>query len=626
VSVEGWRLGTGVEPKGASRSLYRRILAYLGPHRGVLAAGAAATAVFAVMDAAVYVLLIPFVETLFVSGGAEPVASGTRMQRLLEATVYRWVDPSGDPLAAIGRIIVLIILVFAVKNLFHFARVYLLARAEQGINRDLRNQVYGHLVELDLAFFGRVRAGQIVSRLTTEIELLRTLVTAELSRLLSAIFEFGVAVAAMVLISWRLTLSAFVVIPAAMAIWGPLVSVLRRRDRRVLHLGGEVNAHITETLAGVRLVKSARAEGRERSRFEGLTRAYFDEFMRAERARAMAAPLTEMLAAAGTAVLLFYGARLVVAGDLTGAQFVGFLGLSLKLYSPVKNVAKFPALAQPGLVAAERVFEFLDARPEIAEGEGAVPLPAFHREIAFDGVTFAYRDGEPALHDVSFAVPKGSLLALVGPSGSGKSTVVDLLCRFFDVTEGRITVDGVDVRDVRVADLRALMGIVSQETVLFHDTVRANIAYGMASATDHQIQGAARAAHAHEFIQRLPHGYETVVGERGVELSGGQRQRIAIARALLDDPPILVLDEATSALDSESERVIQDATLRLLEGRTVFVIAHRLSTVHRADQILVLDQGRVVERGTHEELMTQSGFYRRLYELQLQDAVSAPGT
>ena len=613
-------------------SLYARILSYLRPHARVLAAAIAATALFAVMDAAVYVLLIPFVETLFVSGvrggggGTGGTSSGTGMERLLDATVYTWVDPGGDPLVAIGRIIVLILAAFAVKNVFHFVRVYLLARAEQGLNRDLRNEVYGHLVELDLAFFGRVRAGQIVSRLTTEIELLRTLVTAELSRLLSAGFEFGVAVAAMLLISWKLTLAAFAVIPAAMAIWGPLVSVLRRRDRRVLHLGGEVNAHVAETLGGIRLVKSSRAEARERARFERLTGEYFAEFMRAERARALAAPMTEMLASAGTAVLLFYGARLVVAGDLTGAQFVGFLGLSLKLYSPVKNVAKFPALAQPGLVAAERVFQFLDTRPEITDAPDALTLKGLQREIVYERVTFAYRAGEPALHDVSFTVPKGSLLALVGPSGSGKSTVVDLLGRFFDVSGGSIRIDGIDVRRLRVADLRALMGIVSQETVLFHDTVRSNIAYGKEDATADEVQAAARAAHAHEFIQRLPQGYDTLVGERGVELSGGQRQRIAIARALLNDPPILVLDEATSALDSESERVIQGAIERLLQGRTVFVIAHRLSTVHRADQILVMDGGRIVERGTHAELMATSGFYRRLHELQLEDVIGAQGS
>lgn len=601
-------------------SLYTRILSFLRPHTLVLVGAVVATALFAVMDASVYVLLIPFVQTLFVSGGAATGAEGSGgMHRLLEATVYRWVDVTGEPLAAIGRISVLVLIAFAVKNVFHFARAYLLARAEQGLNRDLRNAVYDHLVGLDLSFFARVRTGQIVSRLTTEIEQLRTVVTAELSKLLSAVFAFLVALVAMLLISWRLTLAAFIVIPAAMAIWGPLVRVLRRRDRTVLHLGGEVNAHITETLAGIRLVKASAAEDRERARFRTLTSDYFRHFMRAELARALAAPMSELLAAVGTVVLLWYGARLVIAGDLTGPEFIVFLTLSVKLYVPVKDVAKFPATAQPGLVAAERVFEFLDAPAEVSDAPHPTPLPSFEREITYDRVSFAYRDDEPAVHDVSFSVPKGSMLALVGPSGSGKSTVVDLLGRFFDVTDGRISIDGMDIRDVAVADLRGLMGMVAQETVLFHDTVRANIAYGVAQSTDEQIQAAARAAHAHEFIRRLPKGYDTVVGERGVELSGGQRQRIAIARALLRDPPILVLDEATSSLDTESERVIQDAIERLLEGRTVLVIAHRLSTVQRADQILVMENGRIAERGTHASLLADSGRYRHLYELQFED-------
>ena len=606
------------EPKAP----YRRLLGYLRPHGGTVLLAVVAAAGYAVFDAATFVLLIPFVEALFVSGGSARVVNDTAMERLLDASVYRWVDLAGDPLVAIGRIIVLIIAVFLFKNVFGFCRAYLLARAEQGVNRDLRNAVYDHLVDLDLGFFGRIRTGQIVSRLTTEIEQLRMLVTREMSRLVSATLEFGVALAAMLLISWRLTLAAFVVIPAAMGIWGPLVKVLRRRDRRVLHLGGEVNAHVFETLAGIRLVKSSSAENRERARFHGLTSDYFRHFMRAELARALAAPMTEMLAAAGTVVLLWYGARLVVAGDVTGAQFVGFLGLSLKLYAPVKNVAKFPAVAQPGLVAAERVFEFLDTSAAIEDVPEAAPLPAFAHEIEFDSVTFTYGDGPPALSDVSFTVPRGAVVALVGPSGAGKSTVVDLLARFFETTEGSIRVDGQDVRLTRLVDLRGQLGIVSQETVLFHDTVRANIAYGRPDASDAEIQGAARAAHAHEFISALSCGYETVVGEQGVELSGGQRQRIAIARALLRDAPILIFDEATSALDSESERLIQDAIGRLLEGRTVIVVAHRLSTVQRADTILVFEEGRIVERGDHATLMALGGRYRRLHELQHQTRAS----
>jgi len=583
----------------------------------MLAVGAAA--LYAVFDSAVYVLLIPFVEALFIGGGASQAGGGSAMQRLLDGSVYRWVDLEGDPLVAIGQIIVLIIGVFFFKNLFAFSRTYLLARAEQGVNRDLRDTVYDHMVQLDLTFFGRTRTGQIVSRLTTEIEQFRMLVTREMSRMVSAVFEFIVALFMMLLISWKLTVAAFIVIPAAMGVWGPLVNVLRRRDRRVLHLGAEVNSHILETLAGIRLVKSSSAEQREQERFHGLTREYFSQFMRAELARALAAPMTEMLAAAGTVILLWYGARLVVGGEISGAHFVGFLGLSLKLYAPVKNVAKFPATAQPGLVAAERVFEFLDAPIEIQDKVDAAPLAAFGEAVEFDSVSFSYRDEAPALRDVSFTAPRGSVIALVGPSGSGKSTIVDLLARFFEVGSGAVRIDGRDVRDLRVADLRGLLGIVSQDTILFHDTVRANIAYGRPDATLEQVEAAARAANAHEFIASMGDGYETVVGERGVELSGGQRQRLAIARALLRDPPILIFDEATSALDTESERLIQDAIERLLKGRTVFVVAHRLSTVRRADQILLLDGGEIVERGDHATLIAQGGRYKRLYDLQFQD-------
>jgi len=601
-------------------ALYARLLSFVRPHTGAVLLAVIATAFYAVLDASVYVLLIPFVEALFLGSGGPPTASDSAMQHLLDATVYQWVDLSGDPLVAIGRVIILIMLVFLFKNLFAFARAYLLARTEQGVNRDLRNAVYDHLLDLHLGFFSRVRIGQIVSRLTTEIEQLRVLVTREMSRMISAVFEFIVALVAMLLISWQLTLAACVVIPAAMGILGPLVNVLRRRDRRVLHLGGEVNAHILETLAGIRLVKSASAEDRESERFHRLTGGYFHHFLRAELARALAAPLSEMLAAAGTVILLWFGARMVVAGDVTSAQFVGFLGLSLKLYSPVKSVAKFPAIAQPGLVAAERVFEFLDAPVEIGDSPNAESLAGFESEIVFEDVSFAYHEGQSALRDVSFTLPKGSVLALVGPSGAGKSTVVDLLSRFFDVSAGTIRIDGHDIRDVKVRDLRGLLGIVSQETVLFHDTVQANIAYGRPDASRGEIEAAARAAHAHDFIEKMADGYETVVGERGVELSGGQRQRIAIARALLCDPPILILDEATSALDIESERLIQDAIEVLLEGRTVIVVAHRLSTVQRADQILVMEEGRVVERGDHSGLLARDGRYKRLHDLHLMAA------
>ncbi len=574
--------------------------------------------VFAALDAFVFVLLIPFVQTVFNPG--QPSGVGGVLGDLLDATVWRWANPA-EPLQAVQTVIVIILVVVVVKNIFDFARAYLVARVEQGVTRDLRNQVYDHLLELDLAFFGRTRMGQIISRITHDVELVRTLVTRDLLKLVSSSFELVAAVSVMVAISWKLTAAAFVVVPGAMVMWGPLVGRLRKGDRRILDLVGEVNAHVQETLSGIRLVKTSSAEGHERERFHGLTADYLRVFLRTERLRALAAPLTEMMAALGTVLLLWYGARLVVLDrSLDGAMFVGFLALSMKLYGPVKYAARFPAMVQPGVVAGERIFEFLDSPPEIRDSEDSRPFPGLERQIAFENVSFRYRAGQPVLRDISVEVPKGTVVALVGPSGAGKTTMVDLVGRFYDVTAGRITIDGTDIREFGIRSLRSALGVVSQETILFHDTVRANIAYGSPDDVGHgRIVEAAEAAHAHRFISELPDGYDTVVGERGTELSGGQRQRLAIARALLRNPPILILDEATSALDSESERLVQDALERLLAGRTVFVIAHRLSTVQRADLTLVLDRGRIVERGTHAELLALGGLYRSLYELEFAD-------
>jgi len=612
-------------------TLYRRVLSYLRPHVGALAAAGAATFAFAALDASAYVLLIPFVDALFAAG---PTGGGGAdlMSKLLDATVYRVVDVQGDALQAVQGIIVLIVVVFLLKNVFDFARTYLVAWVEQSVTRDLRNEVYDHVLRLDLSFFGRTRVGQITSRLTHDVEQVRRLLTTELAKLVSSGFGFAVTVAFMLLLSWKLTLAAFVVIPATMGVWGPLVKRLRRGDRRVLDLAGDLSAHIQETLSGIRVVKSSSAEDLERGRFRSITGDYHRTFLKAERLRALAGPLTEALATVGTIVILWYGARLVVSdGALSGAQFVGFVALSLKLYSPVKYGAKFPTLVQPGLAGAERVFEFLDTPVEIEDRPGAKVLRDPRGVIAFENVTFGYEPGKPVLQDVTMEIPAGSVVALVGPSGAGKTTFADLVGRFYDVTSGRVTVDGVDVRDWTVSSLRGAMGIVPQETVLFHDTIAANIAYGAGNATEKEIRRAACTANAHTFISALPEGYDMVVGERGTRLSGGERQRIALARAILSDRPILICDEATSALDTESERLVQEAVGRLMGGRTVLVIAHRLSTVRRADLILVLNEGRIVERGDHASLFAAGGLYRRLYELQQansngSDPVAAPAS
>ncbi len=601
--------------------LYLRILSYLGPYRWVFLAAVAATFIFAALDAFSLWLFIPFLRALFGTGEAQAAEEPNELLEWLVAnTVGRAVDMEGDPLEAVQGIILFILVIFLIKNLFDWVRQYLVAWVEQGVTRDLRNQVYDHLVEMDLGFFGRTRMGQIVSRLTHDVEQLRTLVTKEVAKIISSVFEFVAAVALMFVISWKLTLMAFVVLPGVFLIWGPFLKKLRSGDRKVLDLAGQVHSHIQETLSGIRLVKSASAETFEKGRFHDTTGRYFRRFVRTERLRALSSPLTEMVGALGTVVLLWYGARLVVVGgELGGEEFIGFLALSTKLYSPAKYLGKLPAIIQPGLMAGERIFEFLDAPIEVRDRPGARPFPGLEREIAYENVTFGYREGAPVLRDISFTSPKGSVTALVGPSGAGKTTLVDLLGRFYEVSSGRITIDGSDIREFEIRSLRGHLGMVSQETVLFHDTVRANIAYGIPDTPQERVEWAARTAFAHDFIMELEQGYETVVGERGVQLSGGQRQRIAIARAILYDPSILILDEATSALDTESERWVQKAMARLLEGRTVFVIAHRLSTVQRADQILVLREGRIQERGRHDELLAHGGLYRRLYELQFSE-------
>jgi len=604
---------------------YLRILSYLKSHGFVFLAAVVATFIFAGLDAFSFLLVIPFLRVLFSdsAGGSGSVSVGDdTLDRILNGTIGRLVDMEGPPEAAIRGIILFILAVFAVKNVFDFLKTYLMARVQQGVTRDLRDATYDHLIDLDMAFFGKTKMGQILSRLTYDVEQLRTLVAKELGKAVSSVFEFVAALVAALVISWQLTVAAFLVVPLTMGIWGPLIRKLKKNDRRVLDAAADVNTHIQETLSGIRLLKSSSTEDYERTRFHGLTLRYYTRFLRSERLRALASPITEMLSAVGTVVLLWYGARLVlVSGSLTGEEFIGFVMLSMKLYSPVKYLAKFPALIQPGLVGAERIFEFLDYPVEVRDPVGVKPFRGLQEEIAFRGVSFEYRRGEPVLQDVSFLVPKGSVVALVGPSGAGKTTLLDLLARFYDVTQGSITIDGIDIREFALRDLRGSLGIVSQETILFHDTVRANIAYGKGDATQEEVERAARAAYAHDFIQDLTHGYDTVVGERGTELSGGQRQRVAIARAILRNPPILVFDEATSSLDTEAERAVQQAIERLLEGRTVFVIAHRLSTVQRADQILVLDAGRIVETGTHQSLLAAGGLYRHLYELQFSDDV-----
>ncbi len=600
--------------------MYRRLLGVLRPHSWRLAATILCNLLVAALDVMSLALLIPFLQTLF--GIAQPTAqqmATNRVQQILNDSLGRFLDPS-DKMGSLQTVVLIILAASALKNFFAWLSGQLGAGLQELVTRDLRDSVYRHLVQLPLSYFQRTKTGQIVTRVLTDTAQTKALVTELVTRSLQSTATIIVTIFFLLSLSWKLTLVSLVLAPILIGALQPILRKLRKRNRRLSNEYGEMTSIVQEAVSGIRLVKATSAEPHESQRFTDASGRYAKAMTRVAALGALSQPLTEV-AGTGIAVLvLWVGARQVLVDrTLDGGALIAFLVAVLHMLQPLKQLSQVPATAQASLASAERLFEVLDETTEVAADRGTREVSALAEGVRFDNVSFTYGD-EAVLQDVSFNAPKGQIVALVGASGAGKSTLVDLVPRFNAPTSGRILLDGHDLQTVTLRSLRRLTGIVSQDTVLFNDTVRANIAFGAPDAyTDAQVEAAARSANAHDFIRELPQGYDTVLGERGTRLSGGQRQRVAIARALLSDPPILILDEATSALDTESERLVQEAIDRLLAGRTVFVIAHRLSTVEHADQILVLDRGRIVERGKHTELLVQRGAYHRLYTMQFRE-------
>lgn len=518
---------------------------------------------------------------------------------------------------------ILVIVVSLAKGAATYGQTVLMAFVGQRIIADLQTKLFRHVIHFDLAFFHDTASGKLVSRMTNDINLMRNAVANTLTGLIKDSLSLVFLVGVMFWMDWKLALLAFVVFPIAVF---PIVRIGRRMRKvstSALDELGRFTARLNEAFQGVRHIKAYNMEAFEAERTERLIESVFRLIYKALRTRAAASPIMETLGGVFIAAVMFYGGSQVIGSELTTGEFFAFIAAMLMAYQPLKALANLNVNLQEGLAATQRVFAILDTEPRIFSKPGAPALSVAGGEIIFDDVSFSYDTGAVALSGVSLNVPAGCTVALVGPSGAGKSTILNLLPRFYDADAGQVTIDGTEVRAVDLATLRDAIGLVSQETVLFDDSVRANIAYGRPTASEAEITTAAKGAGAHGFIEKLPDGYATVIGEHGAKLSGGQRQRLSIARAMLKDAPILLLDEATSALDPETERQIQQSLRQLMQGRTTLVIAHRLTTVQEADIIHFIKDGRVVESGSHRSLMAKDGAYARLYSLELVPASAA---
>ena len=533
--------------------------------------------------------------------------------------ILRWAIDAGisaGDVSVLRTAALVLIGLTVVKSVFSFVQSYLSEVASQGVARDLRAAIYEHLQRLSFSYHDQAQTGQLMARATSDVEVLRMFTGRGFINLLNIAFLVASVAVILVWMNWQLGLLSLALLPWLLFTANRFSRTFRPLSLQIQQLLAELTTVLQENLAGIRIVKAFAREPEQIAVFDRENGRLLDKNLEAARVQRKAIPLMDLIASLTTVVVLWYGGSLVILGALTLGELVAFNTYLALLVMPIRRLGFLISMFSRAMASGERVFEILDAESEVADRPGAPPLPPIAGRVAFDHVTFSYHGLDPALRDVSFVAEPGQTIALLGATGSGKTTIINLVPRFYDVTAGAVRVDGHDVRNVTIESLRRQVGIVLQETVLFSGTIRENVAYGRPDADLDTVVAAAKAARAHGFISEFPQGYDTVVGERGVTLSGGQKQRVAIARALLLDPRILILDDSTSSVDLETEHLIQEALEELMKGRTTFVIAQRLSTIRRADLILVLDRGRIVARGKHAELLEESGIYAELYDLQ----------
>ncbi|MGZ4054663.1 MAG: ABC transporter ATP-binding protein [Bacteroidia bacterium] len=577
-----------------------------------------------------FALLIPFLNILFDNKNATEIATiiknGKPAFHLSKDAVSAYVKYLiADGSFQYGKLNVLIVICLFVvitiffKNLFRYLAMYFLSPIRNGVVRDMRNKLFDKTLELPLSYYSEERKGDIISRMTTDVQEIEWSIMQSLEMIFREPLTIVIFLMVMLVVSAKLTLIAFILLPVTALLIGRIGKSLKRSASRGKEKMGILLSIMDETLGGLRIIKGFNAEKNINEKFREENQLYTNISIRMYRKVDLASPLSEFLGIAVLVVILYLGGKMVIEGQsMDGALLIFYLVMFSQLLTPAKSFTSAYYSVQKGLASSERIDQILNAEVTIKDAPNPKPITKFEKEIEYKNVSFAYRDGEIGwvLNNINLKIEKGKTIALVGQSGSGKTTMADMLPRFYDTTKGEILIDGVSVKDAKMKDIRALMGIVTQESILFNDTVFNNIAFGIEGVTEQQVIEAAKIANAHEFIMQMPEGYYTNIGDRGSKMSGGQRQRMSIARAVLKNPPILILDEATSALDTESERLVQDALNKLMKNRTSVVIAHRLSTIQHADEIIVMQKGEIIERGTHTQLLANNGTYSKLHEMQ----------